>query len=143
MKISLKTRYGLRFMMNLALNSKKQYLQLCDIARRENISEKYLERIVSQLKSAGLVDVKRGAVGGYKLSRAMDRISMKDIIDVLEGPVIPLEQDAGVNDHVSRLVINDILKELRRDIDDFFCSRTLLYLAGEYEKANHTPMFYI
>ncbi len=129
--------------MNLALNSKEQYLQLCDIAKKENISEKYLERIVSQLKSAGLVDVKRGAVGGYKLSRAMYRISMKNIVDVLEGPVIPLEQDAGVNDHLSRLVINDILKKLRRDIDEFFCSRTLFDLAGEYEKKNHTPMFYI
>jgi len=85
MKLSTRARYGVRLMISLALNYPNGPVFLKDIAKGENISEKYLSLIMIPLRSAGLVNSIRGAHGGYSLAREPAQINMKEIVDVLEG----------------------------------------------------------
>ncbi len=85
MKLSTRTRYGVRLMLELARNKGNGQIFLKDIAHEEEISEKYLSLIIIPLKSAGLVNSMRGAHGGYTLARDPSEITLKEIVDVLEG----------------------------------------------------------
>ncbi|MEN6318049.1 MAG: Rrf2 family transcriptional regulator [Syntrophaceae bacterium] len=85
MKLSTRSRYGVRLMVELALNYGKGPLYLKDIAKGQNISEKYLSLIIIPLRGVGLVTSTRGAYGGYNLAKDPSQITMKEIVDVLEG----------------------------------------------------------
>ena len=85
MRLSTKTRYGVRLMMELGLHRQNGFAQLNDIARKQGISEKYSEQIISSLKSAGLVQSQRGAQGGYQLTRPASQVTLREIVETLEG----------------------------------------------------------
>ncbi|MHB8136995.1 MAG: RrF2 family transcriptional regulator [Smithellaceae bacterium] len=85
MKLSTRTRYGVRLMLVLADNYGKGPIFLKDIAKGENISEKYLSLIIIPLRGVGLVNSVRGAHGGYNLAKDPSNITLKEIVDVLEG----------------------------------------------------------
>ena len=85
MKLSTRARYGVRVMVELALNYGKGSVILKDISKRQNISEKYLSLIIIPLRGVGLVNSIRGAHGGYSLAKDPSQITMKEIVDVLEG----------------------------------------------------------
>jgi Rrf2 family cysteine metabolism transcriptional repressor len=85
MKLSTRTRYGVRLMVALALNYGQRPVFLKDIAKEENISEKYLSLIIIPLRRAGLVSSIRGAHGGYSLAKDPSQIILKEIVDILEG----------------------------------------------------------
>jgi Rrf2 family transcriptional regulator, cysteine metabolism repressor len=87
LKLSTKGRYGTRLMVVLALNYDKGQVLLKDIAAQEDLSEGYLENIVPLLKSAGLIYAIRGARGGYALAKKPAEISLRQIIQALEGPL--------------------------------------------------------
>lgn len=89
MKISTKGRYGLRAMMDLARHQGNgRPVFLSDIAKRQEISEKYLEHIFSTLRAAGLVTTVRGRKGGFLLSKASSEMTANSIITILEGPCV-------------------------------------------------------
>ncbi len=90
MKISTRGRYALRLMLDLALNSRGNAVSLRDIAQRQEISDKYLEQIVTRLSRAGLVRSVRGAGGGYLLTRPPEEYSVGEILRVLEGSLVPV-----------------------------------------------------
>jgi Rrf2 family protein len=85
MKLSTRARYGLRALIDLALNSEAEAVSLQSVAVRQNISMSYLEQLMAKLKKAGLVESTRGAQGGYRLGRPAEEISVGDILRVLEG----------------------------------------------------------
>ena len=85
MKLSTKGRYGLRAMVDLAVNSQNGPVSISSIAKRQNISENYLEQIIALMKKAGLVYSHRGAGGGYQILKPLNEISVGDIIIALEG----------------------------------------------------------
>ena len=85
MKFSTRSTYGLRAMIKLAKNWQKGSVSLSSIAKNENISLGYLERIFAVLKKEKLVKSEKGASGGYVLSRSPDDIDVHGIISVLEG----------------------------------------------------------
>ena len=84
MKISTKTRYGMRFMIDLAQNQDGGRVALKDVAERQGISKKYLEQVVAPLAAAGLLSVTRGNQGGYALARSADAITLADIVAASE-----------------------------------------------------------
>lgn len=84
MKISTKTRYGMRFMIDLAQNQAGGRVALKDVAERQGISKKYLEQVVAPLAAAGLLSVTRGNQGGYALARPADAITLADIVAASE-----------------------------------------------------------
>jgi Rrf2 family transcriptional regulator, cysteine metabolism repressor len=91
MKLSTKGRYGVRLMLDLALQAGDGPVTLKDIAARQEISEKYLSNLIPLLKNAGFVHSVRGSHGGYKLARLPRDITLKDILLVLEGPMCLVE----------------------------------------------------
>ena len=87
MKISTKARYGTRLMLELGLYYEQGPVLLKDIAKAEDISEKYLSQIVIPLKNSGLVNSFRGARGGYVLAKHPAQINMREVVEVLEGEI--------------------------------------------------------
>ncbi len=85
MRLSTRSQYGVRMMLALARDYGKGYVYLKDIAKREGISEKYLSLITIPLRGVGLVKSSRGVHGGYTLAKAPEKITLKEIVDVLEG----------------------------------------------------------
>lgn len=86
-RISTKGRYGTRFMLELAMNYTRGPILLRDIARKEDISEGYLQHIVDALKGSGLVLSNRIGHGGYTLARKPKEITLRDILSSLEGSI--------------------------------------------------------
>ena len=87
MKVTTKGRYGLRILLDVALNQGQGPVALSDISRRQGISRKYLWQVIHPLKAAGLLHATRGARGGYTLTRSPAVISLWDVVTILEGPV--------------------------------------------------------
>ena len=90
MKISTKGRYALRMMLDLAIYDTGEPVSLKDIAKRQEISEKYLEQIISVLNKAGFVRSIRGASGGYVLRRKPKEYTVGDILRLTEGSLSPV-----------------------------------------------------
>jgi len=91
MKLSTRTRYGIRAILELAESYRQGPLQLKIIAQHQDISVKYLEQIISMLRSAGFVRSIRGAKGGYILVKAPNQIKLSDVFNCLEGSVTTVE----------------------------------------------------
>lgn len=90
MKISTKGRYALRLMLDLALNNTGEAVSLKDIAKRQSISDKYLEQIISILNKAGYVRSIRGAQGGYMLRKEPKEYTVGMILRLTEGTLAPV-----------------------------------------------------
>lgn len=90
MKISTRGRYALRIMIDLAINSNEKYISLKDISKRQGISNKYLEQIISLLNKAGYLETARGNAGGYKLSKKPNEYRIGDILRATEGNLTPI-----------------------------------------------------
>ncbi len=84
MRLTTKSRYGTRMLLDLALHGDKGPVPLGDIAKRQNISLKYLEKLIPKLKEAGLITSQRGPFGGHVLAKAPEEIRIGDIVRVLE-----------------------------------------------------------
>lgn len=90
MKLSTKSTYGLRAMLNLALNDGPGALSIADIAKKEAISTAYLEQLLNKLRRSGLIKSIRGPKGGYILSKRSADITVADIVKTLEGRIYPV-----------------------------------------------------
>lgn len=92
MRISTKGIYALEIVTDLALHSSEEQLEsLKNIAQRRGLSEKYLERIVKELKKSSLIFSVRGAFGGYRLARPAKEITVYEILRAVEGELAPVE----------------------------------------------------
>ena len=131
MKISTKGRYALRLMLDLAMNSTGSPVSLKDVAKRQGISDKYLEQIISVLNRAGYVKSVRGAQGGYMLRKEPEEYTVGMILRLTGGslaPVACIEEDEvscdrqencvtlilwkKINDAVSSVVDHTTLQDL-------------------------------
>ena len=90
MKISTKGRYALRIMLDIAIHDDGKYIPLKDIAKRQNLTVKYLEQIISLLNKAGYLQSLRGNTGGYRLAKNLDEYIVGDILRVTEGDLAPV-----------------------------------------------------
>ncbi|MDD2351640.1 MAG: RrF2 family transcriptional regulator, partial [Synergistaceae bacterium] len=90
MKISTRGRYALRLMLDLALNDPDQYVTIKSISERQDISNKYLEQIITALSRAGYVKSIRGAQGGYKLARPAEEYTVGMVLRLIEGSLAPV-----------------------------------------------------
>ncbi len=98
MKISTKGRYALRTLIDLTQHSNGELVALKDIAARQEISQKYLEQIVTQMTRAGFLKGVRGSQGGYRLTRDPRDISVYEILESIEGSLSPVAcLDPGKN----------------------------------------------
>jgi Rrf2 family transcriptional regulator, cysteine metabolism repressor len=124
MNISVKGEYALHAVFDLALQKPGEPVKIADIARRQEIPQKFLELILAGLKQGGFVESRRGAEGGYLLARAADSITIGEVIRFIEGkrngkpkerpnsPFIALWQ--SVDDAISRVVDQTSFGDLAR-----------------------------
>jgi len=127
LRLSTRSRYGTRLMLELALHYKKGTVFLKDIAREEEISEKYLSHLVIPLKANGLISSSRGAHGGYRLAKSPSHITVKDIVQTLEGDLSPVEcvKNPSICRRTSGCVTRDVWEKLDERISDTLSSITL------------------
>ena len=128
MKISTKGRYALRVMIDLAEHNDGNYITLKEVSRRQEISEKYLESIISVLSKAGFVTGLRGKGGGYKLSRDPETYTVGSILKLTEGslaPVACLDSKPLQCDRAMTCKTLPMWTKLDKLIDDFFEGITL------------------
>ena len=100
MILSTKGRYGLRAIVDLAVHSESGPVSIHSIANRQSITEKYLEQLMGKLKKGGLIVSVRGAGGGYLLAKDAGKISVGEVLRVLEGDLKPIEC-AGLDEAVA------------------------------------------
>jgi Rrf2 family protein len=115
MKISTKGRYALRLMLDLAMNNTGEYITIKSIAARQEISEKYLEQIISILNKAGYVRSIRGAQGGYRLAKEPSEYTVGMILRLTEGSIAPvdcLDEDSDGCERCNNCVTREVWKEL-------------------------------
>lgn len=142
MKISTKGRYALRLMVDLAEHKDSGFIALKDVAKRQNISKKYLEQIVPVLNGAGLLTTNRGNRGGYKLAKEPKEYTVGDILRITEGSIAPvscLESDVNscerknfcqtlyvweglykvVNEYLDGITVQDIVDKIGNTTVDY------------------------
>lgn len=88
MRLTTRSRYGTRLLLDIALNQDKGWVNTTDIARRQNISQKYIEKLITGLRRGGLIDSKRGPFGGHKLAKPANDITVGDVVRALEEKVV-------------------------------------------------------
>ena len=132
MKISTRSRYGMRAMLDLAIAYGEGPLQIKSIAKEEDISNKYLEQLISILKSAGLVRSVRGPRGGYILTRPPKDITLFDIFTVLEGPLSYVEcvDDVHVCNRGDECIMKGVWCKIQTAIREILEKTTLGELAN-------------
>ena len=94
MKVSLRSTYGILAAVDLAMQSGSAPVQTKSIARRQGIPARFLEQVLHAMKKAGLVASVRGAQGGYVLSKKPSELSIAEILEALDGPILAI---AGLN----------------------------------------------
>lgn len=141
MKISTKGRYGLRILLDLALHENSSPRMIRDIAESQNISEKYISRLIIELRKAGMVQSVRGAKGGYRLARIPKYLTVLDVVEVMEGPIaivdcidspgMCLRQDLcaareiwmrlnrEIRESLGKISLQDLVDSSRRNSSDF------------------------
>lgn len=128
MRISTKGRYALRLMLDLALNDSGAPIRLKDAARRQEISEKYLEQIISVLNKAGYVRSIRGPQGGYVLQKRPKEYTVGMILRLTEGSLAPVEcveYDQSGCERENNCATRILWKKLNDAINDVVDSVTL------------------
>jgi len=125
MKLSTKGRYGLKAMYDLALHNGEGPISLTAIAERQRISIHYLEQLVSPLRKAGLLKSVRGAQGGYLLAKQPNEISVREILELLEGPLAPAscvvegEESCDHSDFcVSKMIYDRIYESINQVVEN-------------------------
>ncbi len=155
MKLSTKSRYGLRALFDMAYHSGTLPVQVKDISRRQNISPRYLEQIFQNLKKSGLLGSKRGPQGGYFLAKKPEQISVKDIVQSAEGGIClvectdPASKDKKSCEFDCQCVTQTIWAEANKRLNDYFDSVTLKDLCerakemGIEKELDHRFMYFI
>ena len=137
MKISTKGRYGLRAMVDIAVNSLGDYIPLKLIAERQNISENYLEQVFSILRKSDLVKSVRGSQGGYTLSRDASKITVGEVLRALEGELSitgddPESMQGGKT--IEACINTTVWQNVNKSINDVVDAITLETLVEQYKK---------
>ena len=132
MKISTRGRYALRMMVDLAASGSDEFVTIKSIAARQEISEKYLEQIITVLSRAGFVKSARGAQGGYKLARPAEEYTVGMILRAIEGSLVPvkcMEDDPNECPRADQCVTLDVWKRVDEAVSGVVDSITLDELA--------------
>ncbi len=144
MKLSTKTRYGIRAAIELAENYGQGPVQLKMISKDQDISIKYLEQIISLLKSSGIVNSSRGAKGGYSLAKPPNTIKLSECFNCLEGPVATVEcvENKDFCTKTANCVARDLWAEVEKAILAVLDSITLQDMVDRAKK-NKPPLYEI
>jgi Rrf2 family transcriptional regulator, iron-sulfur cluster assembly transcription factor len=155
MRITTTSRYGVRALFDVAYHGGGQPTQIKDISRRQKISQRYLEQIFNKLLKAGLLKSRRGPRGGYMLARDAAEISVGDIIQAAQGPIVPVRclsenQSARSRcDILSACITRHVWKQTQTLLVDYYNSVSIADLCtlarkqGVSRELDHKYMYFI
>ena len=148
MKLSTKTRYTVRALLDLAVNDKGKPSQIKDIARRQDLSPRYLENLFTNLRASGILISSRGKGGGFRLSKAPSMVNLLDVLEAVEGKLL-LASCVGSDSFCKKsadCIARDIWTKANNNLKVFFQSITLKDLIKEHKKRakdKNQDMYYI
>ena len=142
MRYTTKTEYGLICMVYMAKHSEKDWISIKEIAKEENYSVSYIEKILQALRQANLVTSQQGNHGGYALARRPSEITLRQIIDALEGSTFdafcePQVREEIVCNHICMCGAKPIWKKTKEVLDHFYDSITLETLIRPQAEVQH------
>lgn len=146
MRISSKGDYGLRALFELAQRYGKGPIQSDDIATRQGIPVNYLNQLLITMRRAGLIDSLRGPQGGHMLARAPETITLRDVLTVLEGPLLPAEpgrEDLNPSVPEDHELVDEVWAGLRARIEQILAETTLDDLCQRKRQRSGSVMYYI
>lgn len=135
MKLSTKTRYGVRALVDLACQSGQGHVSLNSIAMRQNLSPKYLEQEFATLRRAGILKSVKGAQGGYMLARPPREIRIDEVICILEGDLAIVDRlEADDANPVRSLLHNAVYEPVSRAMEASMVQLSIEDLVRHYEE---------
>ena len=155
MRITTTSRYGVRALFDVAYHGGGQPTQIKDIARRQKISQRYLEQIFNKLLKAGLLKSRRGPRGGYMLARDPSQITIGDIITAAQGPIVPVrclaedDPDSKECEILSSCITRHVWRETQKLLVDYYDSVSIADLCSTARKQgvsrdlDHKYMYFI
>jgi Rrf2 family transcriptional regulator, cysteine metabolism repressor len=145
MKLSLRGEYALRSLLVLGLNYEQPVVRIQAISEQQNIPKRFLEQILSDLKSAGVVQSRRGVAGGYRLARRPDQITLAEVVRHIEGALAPVScvserfyEKCSCPDE-ARCAIRSVMKEMREAIAKVAERVTIAELCERWRNLQQTP----
>jgi len=144
LKISTKSRYGTRAVLEIALNRNKRNLTRRQISKNQEIPSSYLENILISLKTKGIIRTIRGPKGGYELTRDPEEITVFEIVNILEGPFdsIPCLEDSNICTRSSICVTRSVWDKLQKVQEDLLREITIKDLVEQTQEL-YSPNFSI
>jgi Rrf2 family cysteine metabolism transcriptional repressor len=152
MKLSSRGEYALRALLVLGLNYKQSVVRIQTISQQQNIPKRFLEQILNDLKSAGVVESKRGVSGGYRLALPPEDISLATVIRHIEGALAPVSCVSGrfyekcSCPNEARCAIRSVMKEVRDAVVNVVEKRTVADLcerARRLEEMHACPLDFV
>ncbi|MEY2466777.1 MAG: hypothetical protein QOD03_1298 [Verrucomicrobiota bacterium] len=146
MKLSVRGEYAIRALLVLGLNYDQSVVRIQLISEQQNIPKRFLEQILNDLKSAGVVESKRGVAGGYRLSRRPEEITLATIVRHIEGALAPVScvserfyEKCSCPDE-SRCAIRSVMKEVREAVVKIVERVTIAELCDRYRRLQQEPL---
>jgi Rrf2 family protein len=142
LKLSTKGRYGVKAMVDLAVNHDGKPVSIKSISQRQNISEYYLEQLFAPLRRAEFIKSVRGAQGGYILNKEARDITVLDIMDVLEGPIEVSDcLDSDDCDNIDYCATRTVWVKMKHSIDSVLGAITLQNIVDDYQNNKDSIQF--
>jgi len=145
MKLSTRGQYATRALLDLALHQDEAPILLKDISRRQQISQRYLEHLITPLIAAGIIVTTRGPKGGVSLAKPPEEIRLDEVIQLLEGAISPVEcvNNPDTCMRSGSCATREVWDELRQTMTGFLKSITIRDLMErQREKENSTQVMY-
>ena len=146
MKLSLRGEYALRALLVLGLNYDGPVVRIQKVSQQQNIPKRFLEQILNDLKSAGIVQSRRGVAGGYRLAKPPDQITLAAVVRHIEGALAPVScvseqfyEKCSCPDE-SRCAIRSVMKEIREAVVKIAETVTIADLCERSRKLQHEPL---
>jgi len=146
MKLSVRGEYALRALLVLGMNQNDNVVPIGKISEQQSIPKLFLEQILNDLKSAGIVQSRRGIAGGYKLARPADEINIASVIRHIEGALAPVScvserfyEKCSCPDE-SRYAIRSVMKEIRDAVVKIAERVTVADLCERSSKLNESKL---
>jgi Rrf2 family protein len=146
MKLSVRGEYALRALLVLGLNYDQSVVRIQTISEQQNIPKRFLEQILNDLKSAGVVQSRRGVTGGYRLARRPEEITLAVVIRHIEGALAPVScvserfyEKCSCPDE-SRCAIRSVMKEVREAVVKIAERLTIAELCERSRRLKEEPL---
>lgn len=146
MKLSVRGEYALRALLVLGVNYDQQVVRIQTISEQQNIPKRFLEQILNDLKSAGVVESRRGVAGGYRLARNPKEIALAVVVRHIEGALAPVScvserfYEKCTCPDESRCAIRSVMKEVREAVVRIMEKTTIAELCNRWQRLQQEPV---